>query len=99
MRLLIENGADIDAVDIMNNTALNIAIMNGIYKNVWNFNTKSSKTIFIYHPFLGHDKVAEILIRNNANVNVVNADGNTALISTIPKGIKCILRAFNCQTY
>lgn len=36
---------------------------------------------------LGFERIAELLIRNHANVNVVAYDGKTALIYAAQKGI------------
>lgn len=40
VKLLIENGADLDTANVYNNTALTFAIENGIYKYVKNIEKK-----------------------------------------------------------
>lgn len=82
MRLLVENGADLNAVNTYKNTALISAINEGNYnKNCKNLCEEALKLFFS-----GYDKIAELLIQMSANVNMLGNHRNTALILAAEKG-------------
>lgn len=87
MRLLIENKADLNIVNIYNHTALVVSIFKGNHKTVESLNEMIfEKNLHIL--FLGFDKIAELLIQSGADVHIVGQNGNTALIWAIYKGRK-----------
>jgi len=70
---MIDNGADVNSIDEDGNTSLCIAIL--IYDcQMWD--TKIPEIMFQ----VGHTKIAEILIKNGANINVQNIAGCTPLM-------------------
>lgn len=90
MRLLIENGADINAVNVLNHSALICAISEGM-ENVKLCYVTCKKREFHgrqHVMFLGNDKIAEYLIQNGADVNVMGHRNATALTSAAEKGKK-----------
>lgn len=86
-KLLIDKGADINAVNKLNDTALHLAIREGTSYNSFCFQNRSVEKLFTSFD-LGHDEVAKLLIHNGANVNVVGQHGDTILILAAAKGKK-----------
>lgn len=85
MRLLIENGANINAVNSQNNTALIIAISKGnSLKHVENFlGFTLENTMLSFSEFFD---IAELLIQKGIDVNTVIQDGFTCLIVAARRG-------------
>lgn len=76
--MLLENGANINVVNKLNNNALTIAISEGMHKHETSLIKRGSfdnDNIF----FLGFDKIAEQLIQKGADVHVLGQFGRTAL--------------------
>lgn len=88
VQLLIDNGADIKTVSILNSNALMSAIKGGEYN--WKFiKTFYSKYCFKNNAsffLIGFEKIAELLIQKGADVNVIADNGDSALIIAAYKG-------------
>lgn len=82
-KLLLEHGADIDAVNEYNNSALIMAVWAG---NFWTYSGKVVIQWTVPTLFLEFDNVAEFLIQKGADVNVVGENGYTALMWAAQKG-------------
>lgn len=79
VELLLQNGADINAVNSNNNSALILALDTGRgnhFVNSWNFLAKEALFIFFC---LGYEEIAKLLIRKGADVNIVGQDDNTGV--------------------
>lgn len=86
-RRLIESGADINAVDSDNNSALIFALTYGNHTcEVFTENGDLNDWPQIYP--LGNDDVAELLIQSGANVDIVSRNGKSALTSAAGQGKK-----------
>lgn len=80
IELLIDNGANINAVNSDNYSALMLAMDPGIYGNPEIFGVEGNSNMSHLYPFLDTTKVADLLIQRDADVNIVGKDGFTALI-------------------
>ncbi|MEH6943069.1 M48 family metallopeptidase [Bacillus sp. JJ722] len=87
MKKEIENGADLDAVDNENWTALHYAIDNYAYEAVelliqsgCNLNIQDSDgdTPLLFATMYGYSDIVELLVNNGADQSVVNKEGYTA---------------------
>lgn len=82
--ILIQNGIDVNKMDHNNQTALHRAALRGNCTN-W-FSTcvfRSSQIRFI----AGKKRVADLLVKNNATIDVVDIEGQTPLKLAANKGI------------
>lgn len=75
---LVKNGADINLKDNNETTNLHSATFLGIFQSYSNSITVK-KLINNIVWFQGDGKTVEILVRNNADVNIENKNGETAL--------------------
>lgn len=83
MKLLIENGADINAVNKDNHSALFKALDKGIIL----FHLQSCKIVtMILSSCLEYEKTAEWLIENGIDANVGSRFNDSALIVAIKSG-------------
>lgn len=71
--MLIDHNADINAVNIYNNTALLLAIGSGDMKLVEVLCITCSKKPFAFFCS-DFEKIAKLLIENGADINTVGAD-------------------------
>jgi len=87
-KLLVQNGADVKAVDKKKQTSLHFASSNGhvdvaklLIQNGADVNavTKTNWTSLHYVTRHGHVDVAKLLIQNGSDVNAVNKDNNSVL--------------------
>lgn len=88
MEPLIEKGADINATNGGNDSALILAIESGYLLKTLIISIQTK-----LHSFccLGYEKTAELLIQKGADVGVINSRGTTALMNAANKGkIRCI---------
>lgn len=85
---LIDNGAHINAVNKLNNSALILAIQSGNKKQVKTVKQITEREIWKKSFFnrLEFKKTAELLIQNGADVNIVSQSGKTALIHATENG-------------
>ena len=104
-KLLVEYGADVNAIDVGGDTALMWAA-NGGHLNVVEFlvehganvntaathYTNAGSTALIYASEKGHVNVVKYLIQHGANINAKNKDGDTALSIAEKNGHKEIAR-------
>ena len=87
MELLLECGADVNAVDDEHNTALHVCL-----EDIQNFDTGSSQDTF--------KNIVALLLKNGAHVDIVNLSGKTvarSLLSSLMEmsvmnfvGLKCL---------
>jgi len=93
-KLLIESGADVNALDIYGKSALTRAVRNQhsdivelLVQNEADVEVKTDTgwTPLIWACFNQDYKTAEILLKNKADINAVAADGSTALINCIDR--------------
>lgn len=77
VELLLKNGANVNAVDNDLNTPLHYAAKHGIHHDFSLSTTKLSANHFDWN--LGYEAIVNELVDNWANVNLPNADGETAL--------------------
>ncbi|MBE6462613.1 MAG: ankyrin repeat domain-containing protein [Alphaproteobacteria bacterium] len=98
---LIDMGADVNAKDIDNRTALmeasmigNKEVMEVLIQNGANVNAKCSNdwTALMFASYNGYEECAELLIQNEADVNARNRDGGTALMLALVKGRKNVVQ-------
>lgn len=97
-KLLIENGANVNAVNKNNNSALISAALNGNMKRASIVFIHFLKTIYktpsvcsklinrIIQWHTGHESVVELLVENAVDLNILNKYNNTALMLAIFKG-------------
>lgn len=103
VKLLAENGADINASDSHNRNAVIYAVFSqniemidflaskGIDVNAKSFNeADSSVTALMVATFHGNIEIVEALIRNGADVNAKTGNGATALFAARHKGYRDI---------
>lgn len=84
IQFLIENGADVNHLDKVNNSVLILAIQSGNFEKFHQpFNLKAR-----FYVCLGFERAAQLLIQKGANVNVKNHRGKTALIVAASQGKK-----------
>lgn len=81
MEILIKHGANVDSKDQDGGTPLSAAVSKGYSQNksldIGMLETNTNNlSLFIY---LGHYKIAELLIKNGANFDVAGKDGKTLL--------------------
>lgn len=95
IELLIQNGADINAVNDLNNSALILALDTD-RGNHLKITAQHSKWFFkrVILSCSGYKEAAKLLIRKGADVNIVGQDGNTALIVALNKGFDEIAQIF-----
>lgn len=100
--LLIRSGADINQKDFKGMTALHEAALNSEWKcwiiQEW-INCMSNPCHSHDLHILDHEKIAETLIKNGANINQGDIDGLTAMHVAIAKGNLWTENHFNKETY
>lgn len=89
-KLLVENGADINAKSSNGENALKKAISMSKFDIVKylieqgaDINAKDNRGISILISSLRHPKLLELILKSGANVNTITAKGKTPLITTI----------------
>lgn len=85
VRLLIENGINLNRVNNVNNSALILAINGGnLQRNYWSILIWCFSEI--QFSSLGYDKIAELLIEKGADIDIVGNGGLTALSVAAGRG-------------
>lgn len=74
--MLVKNGANVNAEDVSGKTALHQAAAFG---NCCKSFVKTQRKLKMKIVVVGREKVAELLIKNGANVNQKDQQGKTAL--------------------
>ena len=78
--LLINSHADVNAKDTARNLHMHLF-------NISEYRTKADEmTALMLAAIGGHTETAALLIKNHADVNVTDKDGNTALICAADRG-------------
>lgn len=81
--LLLQNGANIDAQNKFKLTPLAVAVQNGIVNFFQFIHLQSIKK---YRKILGYEKIVDLLIENNAKLDITDKNGYTVLHIAAQKG-------------
>ncbi|KAL6695143.1 ankyrin repeat protein [Trichoderma pleuroticola] len=101
VKLLLENGADVDSKDAFDRTPLIKAPINGheaifqlLLKRGADFDSKDKDgwTALIYAAVHGHEAIVELLLENEADLESKNEDGRTALIHAAISGWEGVVK-------
>lgn len=84
MNLLLKNGVNINSVNIFGKSALHMAAERGVYIIIMKI-FETLKQNFGNIWFLGNERIVTLLVRNGANIDIVDADGLTALEYAVKK--------------
>lgn len=76
MKLLVNNGAELDAVNTYGNTALILAVSTGNHLRRFENVVRTRPLRRYAFVGLGFNRAAEFLIRKGANVSIVGQEGN-----------------------
>lgn len=93
--MLIENGANVNAVNKDNDTALIFAAKKGNNSNMFAFiafknrfyNKIIETNVFKFNGHTDHEHIARLLIDNGADINAANTNNSTALLLANKEGI------------
>jgi ankyrin repeat protein len=95
-QLLLERGADAEAADGNGKKALyamtesdNLALVELLLHfgaNVESFNLETKRTAFFQAAEMGHIAVAEVLLKNRADIDTKTSNGHTPLFSAVIRG-------------
>lgn len=83
--LLIQNGANVNAMTVYGRTPMHWAAINGNF-NCYSIVTKEVDTFTVNFLLEDNVKIADLLLKSGGNVNVIDYNGQTALSLAISKG-------------